>query len=101
MDMISAMRETIEVCKKNGMHQTTVELRPGCDFNHFEYMLKSVQLGKNPQGGDGFSEGKLGRWLGWIQGAAAAAGYITLEECKEINKRWSDNVTTPDQYWGA
>lgn len=38
-----------------------------------------------------FSEAKLGRWLGWIQGVACAKNWMTLDEAKEVNKRYSDN----------
>lgn len=37
-----------------------------------------------------FSEAKLGRWLGWIQGVACGLNWMTLEEAKEINKSYSN-----------
>ncbi len=37
-----------------------------------------------------FSEAKLGRWLGWAQGVACAKNWLTLDECKDINKKYSN-----------
>lgn len=34
-----------------------------------------------------FSQGKLNRWLGWMQAVCVMHGVLTLDECKEINKR--------------
>jgi hypothetical protein len=34
---------------------------------------------------DTFSQAKLGRWLGYIQGVAVNSGYATLDEMKRIN----------------
>lgn len=35
------------------------------------------------------SKGKLGRWLGYIQGVAVANGWLTLDQCKRINSAHS------------
>ncbi|MBU2051486.1 MAG: hypothetical protein KKH61_21255 [Gammaproteobacteria bacterium] len=32
-----------------------------------------------------FSEAKIGRWLGWVQGVCCAKGWLTLDDCKNIN----------------
>ena len=39
---------------------------------------------------DDFSEAKIGRWLGWVQGVACAKGWLHLDDCKRINKDASD-----------
>ncbi len=54
-------------------------------------MLAKMESGINPQDSEkGFSEGKLGRWLGWAQASVVAMGLASLEDMKEINKRWVD-----------
>jgi hypothetical protein len=37
-----------------------------------------------------FSEGKLGRWLGWIQAAMVANGLATLDDMKSINTKYAE-----------
>lgn len=37
-----------------------------------------------------FSEAKLGRWLGWAQAAVVSHGLMTLEDMKQINRRYAD-----------
>jgi hypothetical protein len=38
----------------------------------------------------GFSDAKLGRWLGWAQCAVVASGVATLTDMKEINQAHAD-----------
>lgn len=58
---------------------------------HINEMCEVVKRGVNPQDTEkDFSEGKLGRWLGWIQASGVAMGVLTLDECKELNKKWAD-----------
>lgn len=40
-----------------------------------------------------FSDAKLGRWLGWVQGVLCEAKVITLNEAKEINKECADDYS--------
>lgn len=35
------------------------------------------------------SEGKLNRWLGWVQCSVCSWGIMSLDEAKEINRRHS------------
>lgn len=51
-------------------------------------MLAKMESDSSPQGG-GFSEGKLGRWLGWAQAAVVAINLATLDDMKAINIKWS------------
>jgi hypothetical protein len=39
-----------------------------------------------------FTVGKLNRWLGWMQAVIVVCTDATLDEMKEINKRWSDDA---------
>lgn len=42
-----------------------------------------------------FSEGKLGRWLGWVQCAVVAANLgVTLDEMKALNLRHAERKTS-------
>ena len=54
----------------------------GTSFAHLLDMLARMKA-------DEMSYGKQCRWLGWAQGVLAARGYLTLEQCKQINKRFS------------
>lgn len=94
MDMVKAARESVDLINSRindwtldvGMiMKLTRDIQP----EHLEEMVVQMEADANPQGG-AFSEGKLGRWLGWIQCAGTAIGVLTLEECKAINKKWSD-----------
>ncbi len=38
-----------------------------------------------------FSLGKANRWLGWVQGVLCGLELATLEEVKEINRRYTDD----------
>jgi hypothetical protein len=84
MNQVAAARETLELLRSRGM-DTVVSDMPDLDFPHLEDMVRQMEENKSPQGDGGFSEGKLGRWLGWIQAAGCAAQCLTLEEAKNIN----------------
>lgn len=56
---------------------------------HLSDMLAQMENNANPQGGE-FSEGKLNRWLGWMQAAGVALGALSLEDCKGISKKWAE-----------
>jgi hypothetical protein len=62
----------------------------GIDYDHFEDMLRRIKAADAE--GTPFSEAKIGRWLGWVQGAAAAGscGGFSLDDAKKINQRWAD-----------
>ena len=88
MNQLEAMRDTVNIYRawhRRWRQTTKVGAYEGCSLAHFEDMLCRVEA--NPSG---FSESKLGRWLGWMQGAMTAIGALTLEEAKGINKRWAD-----------
>jgi hypothetical protein len=85
MNMVKAMRETLALARSRDMNMQSSS-NPELDFPHLEAMLLRMEQDDNPQGGT-FSEGKLGRWLGWAQAAVCAAGCGTLEEMKQINIR--------------
>lgn len=52
-----------------------------CGIDHLRDMLKTMETGE-------MSEGKLGRWLGWMQASIVFAcdPYVTLEHMKSINR---------------
>jgi len=59
------------------------------DMAHFLEMQRKID--KAFEGGmeEYFTDAKLGRWLGYLQGVLVANKCLTLEECKEINRRWA------------
>lgn len=82
--IIKAAQETYELAHLRGAF-TRTGLLPAQQADHIDSMLSRMQ---NPE----FSELKLCRWLGWIQGVlyAASNGLISLDEMKEINMRNSN-----------
>lgn len=93
MNMLAALRDTIDIA----VERTDIEspeyrgdLEPPnsgepCSIDHFETMYEAVK--QNPSV---FSDAKLGRWLGWVQGVLCGRSLVTLDEMKEINKKYSD-----------
>lgn len=80
--MINAFKETLDRMEEarvswEGLEGTTEEHLRGMYDRILEHQ-------------EDFSEGKLGRWLGWLQGVLCAQEVLTLEECKQINKRCSE-----------
>lgn len=81
MNQKYAMQETIQLALSRGYDDISFE-QEGVDYAHITSMYSRVT--------SDFSEAKLGRWLGYIQGVLVPNAIITLEEAKEINKRWAD-----------
>ena len=77
MNMLEAARETIALGRTLGLDNILFE-SDELNFSHLEE----------------FSEGKMGRWLGWIQASVVhmsvgGTSSLTIEHMKEINRRWS------------
>jgi len=53
---------------------------PDIGYVHCFEMWGKIRAGE-------MSDGKLNRWLGWIQCSVVSWGIATLEEMKDINKR--------------
>jgi len=102
MNMLEAMRDTIALMEirltelaeegdQGGAERMHIEalspdLRPG----HLRDMLRMMVSDINPQNpAIGFSDGKMGRWLGWAQAAVVAMGLANLDEMKAINMKWA------------
>ena len=65
------------------------QLLPQTTIDHFRYMNTRMVAGLQTDGD--FDVRKLATWLGYLQGAVGphGAGVLTMEELKEINRRWS------------
>ena len=82
MNMLRAFDETIRLADLLGLPPTRGK---GLGLDHLRDMRARITAD--------FSEGKLGRWLGWAQCAVVAAGIgATLEDMKYINKICADDV---------
>lgn len=81
MDQLGAMRATLELARSRTATITSQAMPDSCSMPHFEHMLQLVEAGY-------FPVNKLGRFLGWMQGALAAQWLVTLDEMKELNKRF-------------
>lgn len=83
MNQLQAFRDTVSLA----MHRKMPD-RPGTSLGlqHLQSMLARVEVG-------GFSEAKLGRWLGRAQCAVVAAEIgITLDDMKAINLTHADGA---------
>ena len=80
MNQRKAFKATMDLAYERGMH--LLHLRADMNFGHLEDMWRRVSR-------EEMSESKLGRWLGWAQATVVASGVATLEEMKQINRRWS------------
>lgn len=78
MDMRAAFEDTIRLAEDRGMQADGGEL----SLSH----LRDMQARITP----GFSEGKIGRWLGWAQAAVVASGVASLEDMKALNMAHAD-----------
>lgn len=87
MDQIAAMKETLKQARERGFPD--LSHMEDADYAHFTYMLDSAIDG---QVSGEFSEEKIGRWLGYIQGALVAQSIFTLDEVKAINEQFSRDV---------
>lgn len=81
MDIRKAAAATMKVVEGRGPWVNPG--RPELTLDHLRSMCAAMTSG-------GMSYGKLCRWLGWMQAAACAAGRVTLEECKDINRQFAD-----------
>lgn len=90
MDQLRALRETVEAYRHlDEVISTSAnsDLPESLRLPHIELMLEKVEADLDPVTGKHFNDAKLGRWLGWAQAAAVAAGALTLDQCKAINQR--------------
>jgi hypothetical protein len=56
--------------------------------NREKYWLEHIQ-GMEARMDENFSDAKIGRWLGWVQGVSNAYGWLTLDDVKAINKKYA------------
>lgn len=78
MNQRGALKATIKLAEERGMpeeHQF-----PSLSLSH----IRSTESRLEP----GYSDAKVGRWLGWAQCAVVASGLATIEEMKAINKEY-------------
>lgn len=84
MNQREAFRDSLKLYEERATRFHVADAGEGCSLGHARSMMERIDA--NP---DQFSPSKLGRWLGWLQGVMCAYGLLTLEEAKQINKRWS------------
>lgn len=86
MNQIEAFRETLAYCEERWpapmFGETSIE--------HMRDMLRRIEANRDATAPDGFSEAKLGRWLGYLQGVAVGLDVMALDDCKAINMKWAD-----------
>lgn len=83
MNMREAMRATLDLARERGYGNVSFD-EVGVDMEHLKSMYdRAVNSDEH------FSEGKLGRWLGYMQGVLVANQCCTLEEMKDLNKAFA------------
>lgn len=85
MDMLKAMEETLSFALQRGYDNISFD-EVGVDFDHLASMYQRASNEK-------FSDAKLGRWLGYIQGVLVANQCGNLEEFKALNRKYADDWT--------
>jgi len=88
MDTLGAIRATLALAYDRNYDDEESDVAAS-DWPHLKSMLIRVDEAVEP-----FSEGKLNRWLGYIQGVLVAREILTLQECKDINKLHSRDIFT-------
>lgn len=83
MNMRGAMKATLDLARNRHYGDISFEEK-GVDFDHLSSMVERVESGEIE-----FSDGKLGRWLGYMQGVLVANDICTLEEMKHLNKEFA------------
>lgn len=80
LDQLIAAENTMKAVENRYQNEdTSFSSKPGLSLQHLRDMLRKMQT-------EGFSEAKMGRWLGWMQAVAVSSTLMTLEEFKVINK---------------
>ena len=90
MKQLEAMRATLQGALLREYDNVVMEEK-GVDYAHLESMLQRVEAEPHK-----FSDAKLGRWLGYMQGVLVANGLATLEEMKQLNVEFRDDS---DEIW--
>lgn len=88
MNQQEAFRETLGLCEDRWPSPMSGAL----SIEHMRDMLRRIDANSDATAPDGFSAAKLGRWLGYLQGVAVALDVMSLDECKEINKKWAGDA---------
>lgn len=79
MRMLDGMAATLQLVEDKGF-PPGLDKSGSCSLEHLTEMHGKM-VDKD------FSDAKMGRWLGWAQGMLCGRGILTLEECKEINRK--------------
>lgn len=82
MHVLNAMQDTLTCAERHGYDLSTTTPYEGTSFTHMVSMVSRARDAAPP-----FSEGKINRWLGYMQGVLVASGHADLDEVKEINRR--------------
>ncbi len=89
MNQIEAFRETLGICEERWPRPmfgvTSIE--------HMRDMLRRIEANSDSTAPNGYSEAKLGRCLGYLQGVAVGLGVMCLDEYEDINKRWAGDAS--------
>jgi len=76
MNIRGAIEDTMSCAKTQARRRTSI---PELSFEHLVDMHEQIKAD------DTMSDGKLNRWLGWMQAAIVSWGHSTLEDMKQIN----------------
>lgn len=88
MDTYNAMTDTMHALNHGVWEVEPNSSLPDLHLHHLEEMWQTVQKARTD--GEPFSDGKLNRWLGWMQAVIVVCTNATLDEMKAINKKWAD-----------
>lgn len=84
--IVNAMDATLRLARQAGLDNLNSDTEHA-DYPHLQSLYdKSLEAIEN--GDPSFTEGKLNRWLGWMQGCVycQAGGDIQMDGFREVNK---------------
>lgn len=69
--------------------RSTPRQEDGRSGEHLAYMVQQMHRGESPNDRiiGGMSDGKIMRWIGFIQGALVLRGDASLEDMKEVSRK--------------
>lgn len=90
MDQVKAARRSLDLIDERlndwTINLTVLKALPiDMQRDHLNDMVDQMERQTIDDREPEWSDGKLGRWLGWIQASGCAMGLLSLEECKQIN----------------
>ena len=84
MDVRGAANEVAQLAINKSVYSNSLCDHPSLGITHIVEMNTTIQTDPT------MSETKICRWLGWMQAAVVAQGIASLDDMKELSKKYAD-----------